>query len=140
MSPDWGFTQRWGPVWLSALVRLAAGERTWISARRGGGCLWFGAGDKSSNNPLDLSLIPDQLEMRFPRSGRLMFSLLWKPSPGMMKGEHAWRLGQIRPDRRGPFYNEIPFDRGSELSIEGLIRLGHEQMRLEREINGVTLS
>lgn len=34
----------------------------------------------SGNNPLDLTLIPDQREMRFPCSAQLMLSLLWKPS------------------------------------------------------------
>lgn len=39
-----------------------------------------------SNNPLHLTLIPDQLEMRFPCGGQLMLALLWTLSLGMIKG------------------------------------------------------
>lgn len=88
----------------------------------------------SSDNPLDLTLIPDQMEMRFPCSGQLMLMLLWKPSLGMMKRGHAGRLGQIRPDSSGPFYIEILSDKGLECLIGGLIHLGHEQMSLKETL------
>lgn len=39
-----------------------------------------------SNNPLHLTVIPDQLEMRFPCGGQLMLALLWTLSLGMIKG------------------------------------------------------
>lgn len=77
----------------------------------------------SSNNPLDLTLIPDHLEMRFPCSGQLMLTLLWKPSPGMLKRGHAGRLGQISLDSSGPFYIEQLLDKGLESLIGGLIHL-----------------
>lgn len=80
----------------------------------------------SSNNPLDLTLIPDQPEMRFPCSGQLMLTLLWKPSPGMMKRGHAGRLSQISPDSSGPFYIKLLLDKGLEGLIGGLIHLGHK--------------
>lgn len=82
-----------------------------------------GRRDMRSNSPHDLMLIPDHLEMRFPCSGQLMLTLLWKPSPGMMKRGHAGRLGQISLDSSGPFYIEQLLDKGLESLIGGLIHL-----------------
>lgn len=88
----------------------------------------------SSNNPLDLTLIPHQLEMRFPCSGQLMLTLLWKPSLGMMRRGHAGRSGQISLDGSGPFYIELLLDKGLESLIGGLIHLGCKQMRLKEKL------
>lgn len=93
-----------------------------------------GRRDMSSNNPLDLTLIPHQLEMRFPCSGQLMLTLLWKPSLGMMKRGHAGRLGQISLDSSGPFYIELILDKGFESVIGGLIQLGYKQIRLKEKL------
>lgn len=88
----------------------------------------------SSNNPLDLTLITDQLEMRFPCRGQLMLTLLWKPSRGMMKRGHAGRLVQISLDSSGPFYIELLLDKGSGSLIGGLIHLGHKRIRLKEKL------
>ncbi len=88
----------------------------------------------SSNNPLDLTLIPHQLEMRFPCSTQLKLTLLWKPSLGMMKRGQAGRLGQISLDSSGPFYIELLLDKGLESMIGGLIHSCYNQIRLKEKL------
>lgn len=132
MSPDWGLHG------VSACVVVGTCAISRASARGlalvAGGSVLVRGGDMSSNNPLDLTLIPDQLEMRFPCSGQLMLTLLWKPSPGMMRRGHAGRLGQIGLDSSGPFYIELLFDKGLQLLIGGLIHLGFYQMSLKEKL------
>lgn len=45
-----------------------------------------------NSNPLHLTLIPDELEMRFPCRSQLMLALLWTLSPGIIKGT-CWAIG-----------------------------------------------
>lgn len=138
MSPDWGLHR----VSACVVVGTRAISRGCACglALMAGGSVRAGRRDGSSNNLLDLTLIPDHLEMRFPCGGELMLTLLWTPSPGMMKRGHAGRLGQISLDGSGPFYIELLLNKGLEGLIGGLINLGQKANQVEGDIKKVTLS
>lgn len=138
MSPDWGLH--------SVSARVVVGTRAIRQGSARGLALmaevrrWPGAEIWSSNSPFDLTLIPDQLEMRFPCSGQLMLTLLWKPSLGMIKRGHAGRLGQISPDSGGPFYIELRLDKGLEGPDRKFNPFRPQANQFEGEIKEVTLS
>jgi len=86
-SPDWGLRSARARVVVDTLAISRGSARGLALAAE------VRRRDTRSSDPLDLTLIPHQLGMRFPCRGRLMLTLLWKPSLGMMKRERAGGIG-----------------------------------------------
>lgn len=76
----------------------------------------------------------------FPCSARLVFSLLWKPSLGMMKRRHARWRGRIRLESGGPIYTELQLDKGLQSLIGWFNPFRPWTNESEGEIKEVTLS
>lgn len=100
MSPDWGLhgvTAR-GVVGTCTIsqgsangLALAAKVQRWPYATI------------RNSSPLHLTLIPDELEMRFPCRGQLMLALLWTLSPGMIKGNMLGNWVKLKCTAAVPF-------------------------------------
>lgn len=73
-----------------------------------------------SNDLLHLTLIPDQLKMRFPCGGLLVLTLLWTLSLGMIKGNMLGDWVKLVWTAAAPF---ILSYEGLKHLIEGLIHL-----------------